>query len=381
MEKFGIYVHWPFCAKKCPYCDFNSYEIYMITEKEWKKSILKEIQNYKELYQEKKLKSIFFGGGTPSLMNDETIFEIIDEIKKTFKNHNKNLEITIEANPSSVEISKFEKISKTGTNRISIGIQSFNDSNLKFLGRNHTKNEAINALLISKKYFTNVSFDLIYTLPEQTKKQWAKELSMGLKFDPNHLSMYQLIIEKNTKFFNLYSKNEKIMPSSNHSHEMYLYTNRKMGSLGYDNYEISNYAKNNKYKSVHNLLYWEYEDFLGLGPGAHGRITINGKKHSTFNTKNPKTWHMEIQTENRHDGFIKTIDEKQMLNEYVLMKSRIKKPILLSAKINNKKIIDSISMEKANNLKKAGFLNIDDTKISFTNKGRLCINSVIVELF
>lgn len=267
--EIAIYIHWPFCESKCPYCDFNSHVSKIIDQESWKKRYLSEIYLYKNLISYYKIRSIFFGGGTPSLMNPDIISKILELINK-FSNIDK-AEITLEANPTSFEVNKFKDFKLAGINRVSIGTQSFNDKNLVFLGRNHDSKLALYAIENAANIFSNYSFDLIYALPGQEVNDWMQELEFSVSLQSPHISLYQLTIEDNTKFAAQYKAKRFSLPSNDIANQMYLHTNKFLKKNGYLHYEISNYAKKG-FESRHNLAYWEYLPYIGIGPGAHGRL-------------------------------------------------------------------------------------------------------------
>ncbi|MEL6711976.1 MAG: radical SAM family heme chaperone HemW, partial [Pseudomonadota bacterium] len=266
----SIYIHWPFCLSKCPYCDFNSHVSKNIDNDLWLKNYLHELNIFLPVLKGKTVKTIFFGGGTPSLMPTAIVEEIINFIKKNAQ-CDEDLEITLEMNPTSIEINKLYGFSQAGVNRVSIGIQSLNNHSLKFLGRNHSAEEALKCLELANRYFNNVSFDIIYGLPHQSIDDWKQECELAMKYVTNHVSLYQLMIEPDTKFYSLY-KAGKLKPHNDEVlYAMYDYTNEQLNQHGLQRYEISNYAKNG-YESKHNLVYWNYDEYLGIGPGAHSRL-------------------------------------------------------------------------------------------------------------
>ncbi|MBP9752936.1 MAG: coproporphyrinogen III oxidase [Proteobacteria bacterium] len=378
MSSFGIYIHWPFCESKCPYCDFNSHVQRSIDEEEWKDAIISELLFYKDFVKDFSLKSIFFGGGTPSLMDPKTVHSIIDTVFKTFGIEQENqIEITLEANPHSVEADKFLNFKKAGVNRISVGIQSFNDDALKFLGRKHSKEEALKALDIAFNVFNNVSFDLIYARPSQTLKQWEEELLFALSFQSHHLSVYQLTIEEGTPFFKQYMRKEWDIPLSQEAESLYLLTQNIMNAHNMPAYEVSNHAKAG-FECQHNLIYWRYHPFLGIGPGAHGRLLCNDSIIATQNFKSPKGWIKAVQN-NPQKGAesLLTLTEKERLEERLLMGLRLFEPIFLTLEE-----LKYIKQSEAFNLAKHGFLNIEEEPFSLqiTPKGRFLLNAILQKI-
>jgi putative oxygen-independent coproporphyrinogen III oxidase len=274
IDSLSIYIHWPFCKSKCPYCDFNSHIYENIDYDLWEECYLKEIDNFSYIIKNRNLKSIFFGGGTPSLMKPKTVEKIIEKILFLSNKNHKDLEITLEANPTSVENSKFIDFKSAGINRVSIGVQSFDEMELKFLGRNHSSEEAMNAISIASRNFERFSFDLIYALPNQSLEAWKKTLHKAMEIAKTHISLYQLTIEVGTKFYSIHKSGGFELPSSELSSELYSITGEILAKNNFNHYEISNYAVRGQ-ESVHNLSYWNYDEYIGIGPGAHGRIFEN----------------------------------------------------------------------------------------------------------
>ncbi len=273
-REVAVYIHWPFCKSKCPYCDFNSHVAKSIDYDAWLKKYLSEIEKYRSYLINLKIKSIFFGGGTPSLMPPYIIEGILNKINSI--SSISNAEITCEVNPTSFEAKKMLEFKSCGINRVSIGIQSFNDASLKFLGRNHSSSEALEALKQISNSFDNYSFDLIYALPNQTLDEWMHELEQAIKLNPKHISLYQLTIEPDTKFAAQYKAKRFSLPPHDLGYDLFKYTNECLSSNGYRHYEISNYSKPG-FESIHNLNYWQYKSYIGIGPGAHGRIRCDCK--------------------------------------------------------------------------------------------------------
>ena len=276
---FGIYIHWPFCKAKCPYCDFNSHVRERIEEDVWRGSYLKELAHFAAMVPGRSVTSIFFGGGTPSLMNPKTAETVIDAVSRHWRVAN-DIEITLEANPTSVEAGKLRDFRAGGINRVSLGIQALDDRDLKFLGRQHNQTEALAALDLAANTFDRFTFDLIYARPGQTPDSWARELDRAMTFAADHLSLYQLTIETGTVFEQAYARGDFVLPDEDVQAELYEMTAERLGVAGLAPYEISNYAKPGS-ESRHNLTYWRYGDYVGIGPGAHGRLALDGKKIAT----------------------------------------------------------------------------------------------------
>ena len=280
----ALYVHWPFCVSKCPYCDFNSHVRESVDQAAWRAAMLADLRHEAALLPGRKLGSIFFGGGTPSLMPPETVAAIISEAEKQW-GFIPGVEITLEANPSSVEAARFADLAAAGVNRVSLGLQALEAEALKFLGRAHDVTEGLTALDTAQRHFARASFDLIYARPGQTQPQWEAELRRALAFGTEHLSLYQLTIEPGTRFATLFEKGELAAYDPDAAADLFEATREIAAAAGLPAYEISNHARPGA-ESRHNLTYWRYGDYAGIGPGAHGRR--NGA--ATFRRKKPENW-------------------------------------------------------------------------------------------
>ncbi len=286
---FGIYVHWPFCAQKCPYCDFNSHVRFGgIDEARFLPAYLRELEHTAALIGSREVASIFFGGGTPSLMQPRTVAAILDRIAELWS-ITPGAEITLEANPGSVEAERFAGYAHAGVNRVSLGVQSLRDHILKSLGRIHTAAEALAALKVASAHFDRVSFDLIYARPRQTVEDWRRELGEALALARGHLSLYQLTIEPETPFAALHAAGKLVIPESEEALALYEVTQELTSAAGLPAYEISNHAAPGE-ESRHNLLYWRYGEYAGCGPGAHGRLVFGGARHATSTERTPERW-------------------------------------------------------------------------------------------
>jgi oxygen-independent coproporphyrinogen-3 oxidase len=286
---FGVYVHWPFCASKCPYCDFNSHvRAGGIDEPRFLRAFLRELQHWAALAPGRAVTSVFFGGGTPSLMSAETVGAVIDRIAKLWAVE-PGAEITLEANPSSVEAARFRGYRAAGVNRVSLGVQSLNDAQLRALGRLHTAAEARAAIDVARSTFERYSFDLIYARPGQTIEQWRSELGQALGLADKHLSLYQLTIEQGTPFAALHARGKLVVPDADAAGAFYEVTQAMTGRAGLPAYEISNHAAPGE-ESRHNLTYWRYGEYVGIGPGAHGRVVVDGVRRATSTQRSPEQW-------------------------------------------------------------------------------------------
>lgn len=274
---FGIYIHWPFCKSKCPYCDFNSHVSERIEHSRWTAAYLKEIDVWADLTKGRVVDTVFFGGGTPSLMQADTVAEILAHIQKKWQVSN-NWEVTLEANPTSFETEKFRDFYAAGVNRVSIGVQSLYEEDLKFLGREHSPDQARFAISEAQKIFSRVSFDLIYARPKQTLDAWRAELNEAIHMASGHMSLYQLTIEQGTPFHTRHARGEFKIPEQDLAADLFDMTQEMMSSAGMPAYEISNHAAEGQ-ESRHNLIYWRYDDYAGIGPGAHGRLSLPLTNH------------------------------------------------------------------------------------------------------
>src|SRR5579863_145353 len=275
-SELALYIHWPFCTSKCPYCDFNSHVRERIDEARWRNALLRELDRAAETLAGRRVASVFFGGGTPSLMAPQTAAALIERIA-THWGLDDRTEITLEANPTSVEASRFAELRAAGVNRVSLGVQALDDGALKFLGRGHNAGEARGAVALAARLFPRFSFDLIYARPGQTLAAWRDELSAALAMAGNHLSLYQLTIEAGTAFATAYARGDFRLPDEETQAALYEVTQEALAAAGLPAYEISNHARPGE-ECRHNLVYWRYQDYLGIGPGAHGRLTPNLNK-------------------------------------------------------------------------------------------------------
>ena len=289
----ALYIHWPFCLKKCPYCDFNSHVRKDVDEKPWEAALLADMRHEAALASGEPLSSIFFGGGTPSLMPPALVQTLLEEAEKLW-GFSSQIEITLEANPSSVEASKFADLASAGVNRVSLGVQSLDNDALRFLGRLHDVTEALQALEIAQSVFGRVSFDLIYALPDQTPEQWHKQLSQALSYGTSHLSLYQLTIEPNTRFATDVRNGAFEPLDDDAAADLFQLTQELTDAAGLPAYEVSNHARPGE-ESRHNLTYWRYQDYCGIGPGAHGRrggmATQRHRKPENWLSAIERNWH------------------------------------------------------------------------------------------
>jgi oxygen-independent coproporphyrinogen-3 oxidase len=319
---FAVYAHWPFCLSKCPYCDFNSHVRHGgVDEARFLRAYETEIAATAARVPGRTVSSIFFGGGTPSLMQPATVQTILDCIGKHWSVA-PDVEVTLEANPTSVEATRFRGYRAAGVNRVSLGVQALDDTALKELGRLHTAQEALDAVAVARSIFDRYSFDLIYARPQQSLEAWAAELRRAIAEAAEHLSLYQLTIEPDTPFFGLHKAGKLIVPDEDLARDLYDLTQTICSKAGMPAYEISNHARPGA-ECRHNMVYWRGHDYAGVGPGAHGRLTIDGRRVATATEKRPEAWLMRV--EEIGTGF--TVDEKltsgEAADEYLLMGLRL----------------------------------------------------------
>ena len=319
---FGVYVHWPFCLSKCPYCDFNSHVRHAaIDETRFARAFAAEIAATAARVPGRTVSTIFFGGGTPSLMQPATIAAVLDSISQHWRVA-ADAEITLEANPTSVEATRFRGYRLAGVNRVSLGVQALDDRALAALGRLHSAREALDAVAIARSVFERYSFDLIYARPQQTPQQWAEELKRALDEAAEHLSLYQLTIEQETPFATLHAAGKLVIPNDDTARALYDTTQEVCAAHGLPAYEISNHARPGS-ECRHNLVYWRAQEYAGVGPGAHGRLDIDGSRHATATEKRPEAWLQRV--ESGGNGLITddVLTREEMADEFLLMGLRL----------------------------------------------------------
>ncbi|WP_330168443.1 radical SAM family heme chaperone HemW [Bartonella grahamii] len=395
-EPFGIYIHWPFCAAKCPYCDFNSHvRTHGVDQPRFVTAFKREIETQYHKIGPRHITSIFIGGGTPSLMEPQTVDALLQALAKRWVVDDK-VEITLEANPSSVEAERFRGYRAAGVNRLSLGIQALNDKALRKLGRLHNVEQALCAIALARQIFPRLSFDLIYARPEQTLEQWKSELVQAIDLAADHLSLYQLTIEEGTAFKRLHDTGRLILPSSELAADLYHLTQEITALHGLPAYEISNHAMSGA-ESAHNLLYWRYHQYAGFGPGAHGRFIEHAPNHSstcskilsshlenckryvTINEKHPEQWLNLVETTGH--GCIETehLTTEQQANEMLLMGLRLCEGLeLIRYETLSPK---RIPMEKLIALQHQELIEmVDNQRLKVTTKGRIVLDHIISQL-
>ena len=377
IEPLAIYVHWPYCVSKCPYCDFNSHVAASIDHAAWRVAYLAELDYYVALTPGRVVTSIFFGGGTPSLMQPATVAAVIDGIAARWPIA-PDVEITAEANPGSADRAVFEGFAASGINRVSIGVQSFDDDALAFLGRRHDAGEAHRAIELAARLFPRFSFDLIYARPGQGVGSWQAELARALQYAPLHISLYQLTIEQGTKFEGLHSQGAFTLPDGDEAAALYHATGEALGHAGLLPYEVSNYAAPGQ-ESRHNLAYWRYRDYLGIGPGAHGRVTLEGRKYATRAHRAPDAWLARV-TANGHGAHaMELLAPEDRLREMLMMGLRLLEPVTLERieAETGRGLTEWIDPATLQRLAQEGYLTLTDYSIAATAEGRIRLGSVL----
>ena len=378
--EFGIYIHWPFCQSKCPYCDFNSHVADHIDAAQWRIAYLAELNHYASETSQSTVTSIFFGGGTPSLMDPVLMADIISEIK-TLWLVSPNLEITAEANPSSAEMAVFKGFCDAGVNRLSLGVQSFNDQTLTFLGRLHGAEEAKKAVEAAARVFNRVSFDLIYAQPGQTPENWRKELAESLRFasdyNVDHLSLYQLTIEPGTDFH----RARVVAADEDTGSQLFEITRELTADRGYPAYEISNHAKPGQ-ECRHNLCYWRSEDYIGIGPGAHGRLSKHFVTETTQAYRSPDLWldHVEKLGNGCQKRHVLAFEER--FEEIILMGLRLSEGVSGQRyhRLTGRKLSENLNPDSLQMLEKEGFLEFNSDILIATPDGLQRLNAVLAHL-
>ena len=380
MDPLALYIHWPFCLAKCPYCDFNSHVRERIPQQRFAAALLRELEWEAGRLGSRPLASIFFGGGTPSLMAPDTVFRLIEAATGYFPPL-PDLEITIEANPTSVERAKLAAMRDAGVNRLSLGVQSLDDSALRFLGRQHSAADARAALTVARESFPRVSFDLIYARPEQGVSRWRAELAAALAFDSDHLSLYQLTIEPATPFAALHARGTFALPPAETAAALYQATAEEAAKYGLQCYEISNYARPGA-ECRHNLAYWRYSDYAGIGPGAHGRISIGDSLLATRRRRAPEAWAARVETSGHGTDAEEALSPVDRAREMLLMglrltegidaeRFRLRSGLAFSSAIDSRALGDLIA---------AGYLAWHGQNLATTEAGRLRLDALLPRL-
>jgi putative oxygen-independent coproporphyrinogen III oxidase len=375
----AVYIHWPFCRSKCPYCDFNSHVREKIDAERWTRALLADLDRQAEGIADCEVVSIFFGGGTPSLMPPETAAALIARVKALWPAA-PQLEVTLEANPNSAEAESFAGFAAAGVNRLSLGVQSLDDTALRFLGRRHDPDEAVAAIRLAQRLFPRTSFDLIYARPGQTPAAWQAELDAALGLAGEHLSLYQLTIEPGTAFGNRAARGEVLAADEETAALLFELTQARLGAAGLPAYEISNHARPGA-ECRHNLAYWRYEDYLGIGPGAHGRITGSDGKLATRQLRSPEAWLAAVEADGTALDEATPVGRDQMVEEMVMMGLRLVEGVergrLEALADRDAEVLFGHALPR---LIEGGFLVLDEERLAATQAGRQRLNAVLAAL-
>ncbi len=374
---FGLYVHWPYCVSKCPYCDFNSHVSGSVDQERWGRAFLSEIERAGTELGGRVLNSVFFGGGTPSLMNPDLVAAILERVRQTWTLAN-DCEITLEANPGSVETSRFQGFHDAGVNRISMGIQALNDPDLRRLGRLHSASDARRAFDVGRTIFDRVSFDLIYGRQDQSLPDWDRELKAALDMAADHLSLYQLTIEQGTVFGERFARGQlQGLPNEDASADAYELTQSACDAAGLPAYEVSNHAKSGS-ESRHNLIYWRMGDYIGIGPGAHGRLTINGLRYATEAPKLPEAWLSRVEKAGNGELERSVLSLADQGNEYLMMSLRLTEGM----EVSRYEMLTRAQLpsEEMTRLQDIGLISLKNGRVVASLRGRMVLNSLIAEI-
>ncbi|MFQ5972544.1 MAG: radical SAM family heme chaperone HemW [Alphaproteobacteria bacterium] len=377
---FGIYVHWPFCLAKCPYCDFNSHVRDRVDQSRWRRALLAEIEHYAKDTEGRTVTSVFFGGGTPSLMAPETVAAVLDHVATRWPTA-AGLEVTLEANPTSAEAGRFAAYRAAGVNRVSLGVQALDDEALRFLGRGHTVREALSAVEMAASVFPRFSFDLIYARPGQTATAWRCELRRAVRFARGHLSLYQLTVEPGTAFHRRRLRGELSVPDEVLAAALYDVTQEALEVVGLSAYEVSNHAARGE-ACRHNLTYWRYGDYVGIGPGAHGRLSVGGRTFATSQHRSPESWIAAVERHGHATRARDPLEHAALRDEMAMMGLRLVAGIDRTwfRKRTGLEIEESFGKDVLSRLVDGGFLILDRAGLRATSVGLRRLDAVLVRL-
>lgn len=380
MDPLALYIHWPFCLSKCPYCDFNSHVRERIPQARMVAALRRELAFEAERVGKRRLTSIFFGGGTPSLLDPENVAALIGDASALFEPA-ADIEITLEANPTSIEAGRFAGYRDAGVNRVSIGVQSFDPEALKFLGREHSAGQAVDAIELARRIFPRLSFDLIFARPGQSEAAWREEVRFALGLAAEHLSLYQLTIEEGTKFHTLYARGAFEMPDEDLAAALYDATAEEAGRFGLLPYEISNYAKPGG-ESRHNLSYWRYEDYAGIGPGAHGRLTLGGGLVAGSKHRGPEAWADLVEAGGNGTTREEVVGTLDRAREALLMGLRLAEGIAFErfAARTGTALLDAVEPVILQAAIEEGYLVLTATHLAATAEGRKRLDALLPAL-
>ncbi len=373
---FAVYVHWPFCLSKCPYCDFNSHVADTVDHERWRQALVAELRHYGALTAGRTVTSVFFGGGTPSLMMPQTVAAVIAEIANQWSLAD-DVEITLEANPSTAEAARFRDFAAAGVNRLSIGVQALDDTALASLGRGHSADEARRAISLASDVYTRFSFDMIYALPGQSEAAWRAELSDALDFAGDHLSLYQLTIEPGTPFH----RDGVAEAEEDVGATLYDVTQETMAAAGFEAYEVSNHARPGA-ACRHNVAIWRGADYVGVGPGAHGRLRLGDAAHATYQIHTPERWLDRVELAGHGTAKDSALSDAVRAEELVMLGLRLaggidRRRFIAATGIAFDEVVDANGFRQ---LTDGGFLNDDGDRIKTSTDGRRCLNAVLERL-
>jgi len=379
-DRLALYVHWPFCLSKCPYCDFNSHVREGVDHARWRRALLSEIDHFAGRLPGRRLTSVFFGGGTPSLMEPATVAAVLEHATDHWAPV-QDLEVTLEANPSSSGAEPFGAYAAAGVNRLSLGVQALDDKALGFLGRRHSAAEALSAIAHARRAFDRLSIDLIYARPGQDRATWRGELERALAEGPDHISLYQLTIEPGTTFHALRRRGELAEMPEREAAELFEETRAQLAAAGLPAYEVSNHARPGA-ECRHNLVYWRSGDYLGVGPGAHGRLTIAGQRLALSQHRAPEVWLERVERRGHATRGESALADAERLQEFVMMGLRLRDGIARSAfrqafAAEPEALFDAGRLQR---LQSAGLLTLDDARLSATDPGLIRLDGLLAYL-
>ena len=378
-EPLAVYIHWPFCRSKCPYCDFNSHVRDRVDTARWERALLADLDHHAGLVPGREVGSVFFGGGTPSLMPPATVAALLGRVRARWA-VTPDIEVTLEANPNSVEAARFHAFAAAGVNRLSLGVQALDPAALRMLGRAHDRGEAIDAIEHARASFARFSFDLIYARPGQSLAAWRHELDEALTLAGDHLSLYQLTIEPGTAFATLYRRGELAVPAEEDAAVLFETTQDRVAAHGFPAYEISNHARPGA-ECRHNLVYWRYQDYVGIGPGAHGRFTRDDVKYATRQARLPERWLAAVEKAGTGIEEMAVIDRDSAVEEMLMMGLRLTEGVA-RARLEHAAGRDAETLFGDNlaPLVEGGFLTLDSDRLAVTAAGRQRLNAVLAAL-
>ena len=378
-EPLAVYIHWPFCRSKCPYCDFNSHVRDRVDTARWERALLADLDHHAGLVPGREVGSVFFGGGTPSLMPPATVAALLGRVRARWA-VTPDIEVTLEANPNSAEAARFHAFAAAGVNRLSLGVQALDPAALRMLGRAHDRGEAIDAIEHARASFARFSFDLIYARPGQSLASWRHELDEALTLAGDHLSLYQLTIEPGTAFATLYRRGELAVPAEEDAAVLFETTQDRVAAHGFPAYEISNHARPGA-ECRHNLVYWRYQDYVGIGPGAHGRLTRDDVKYATTQARLPERWLAAVEKAGTGIEEMVPIDRDSAVEEMLMMGLRLTEGVA-RARLEHAAGRDAETLFGDNlaPLVEGGFLTLDSDRLAVTAAGRQRLNAVLAAL-